>query len=106
MRLATTIAVVLILCGLALTATVEACPSCAQTVAENSVEKQSGTSGSMAGGLGGSMARGYYYSILFMLAMLFAVAGTFVFFIVRQVRAESHHTTIQAQGAGESPGSE
>jgi predicted lipid-binding transport protein (Tim44 family) len=105
MRFAATL-IIAIVCGLALPGLVEACPSCVETVAANSVEAQSGTSGSMAGGLGGGMARGYYYSILFMLAMLFGVAGTFVFFVVRHARAESHHTTIRAQSAGEYPSSE
>lgn len=66
-----------------------ACPNCVDSLAANSSTGEPGTSGSMAGGLGGSMAAGYYYSILFMLAMLFSVTGAVFYMIRRQVKADA-----------------
>jgi len=66
---------------LVLPAAVFACPNCVSSVEAAS---QSGTSGSMAGGLGGNMAAGYYYSILFMIGILFTLTTILVFAIRRQ----------------------
>jgi hypothetical protein len=78
------LAVVALLAG---PAVVFACPNC-KTMLED--PGQTGTSGSMAGGVSGNMAAGYYYSILFMLGTMFSLAGLLVFAIVRQARRETH----------------
>ena len=83
---------VLVACAFALslcTSMASACPNCVDTLAADASTGVSGTSGSMAGGFGGSMAAGYYYSILFMLVMLFSVTGTVVYLIVRQAKADA-----------------
>ena len=59
-----------------------ACPNCKSMLEDNT----SPTNGSMAGGFGGSMAAGYYYSILFMLTVLFSMVGTLFFVIRREAR--------------------
>lgn len=72
-------------------AALRACPNCVDTIAASSSTGESGTSGSMAGGFGTGMASGYYYSILFMLLVLFAMVTALVVFIVRQARAQNAH---------------
>jgi hypothetical protein len=72
-----------------------ACPNC-KTMLED--PGQMGTSGSMAGGVSGNMAAGYYYSILFMLGTMFSLAGLVVFAIVRQARRESNTWSDQPLG--------
>jgi hypothetical protein len=59
---------------LALTATAQACPSCKQAL--NSDGSQ------------GELARGMYYSILFMMSMPFAIVGTFGCMAYRAVKRE------------------
>jgi hypothetical protein len=59
-----------------------ACPNCKSMLEDNSAS----TNGSMAGGFAGSMAAGYYYSILFMLTVLFSMVGTLFFVIRREAR--------------------
>src|SRR5215204_5837541 len=70
-RVATIIAVVAILCGLADGAW--ACPTCKEGVAQNDPHYQ-------------SMAAGYYYSILFMMSMPFIILTTFGSFAYRSVK--------------------
>ena len=72
-----------ILIGLAVPVVAMACPNCKSMIEDKT---GMGTSGSMAGGLGGDMAAGYYYSILFMLAVLFTMVGTLFFVIRREAR--------------------
>jgi hypothetical protein len=63
-----------------------ACPNCKSMIEDKGA---AGTGGSMAGGIGGNMAAGYYYSILFMLAVLFTMVGTLFFVIRREARQVS-----------------
>jgi hypothetical protein len=82
----------LILPGAALFAwpvTALACPNCVDSIAAGGSIGEPGTSGSMAGGIEGSMAAGYYYSILFMLFMLFSVTGGIAYAIWRQARSDA-----------------
>ena len=53
-----------------------ACPNCKVSVEDT--QNQAG------GGTGGSMVAGYYYSILFMLGMLFSLVTAMIFFIRRE----------------------
>jgi len=53
----------------------QACPNCKNAIAENA-----------AGGTGGDIARGFYYSILFMMSMPFLLLGTFTSVMYVQVR--------------------
>jgi hypothetical protein len=75
---------VLFIAGLA-----SACPNCVDSIAENGSTGDTGGAGSMAAGVGGSMAEGYYYSILFMITMLFSVTGAIICVIWRQARADA-----------------
>jgi uncharacterized paraquat-inducible protein A len=59
LRVSLTLTVVVLLAAVA-----SACPTCADTLAEADPQQQ-------------SMAAGYYYSILFMMSMPFAILGTF-----------------------------
>ena len=70
----------------------QACPTCSETIAANSSTGEGAPAGSLAGGIGGSMAAGYYYSILFMLVMLFSVLAAMSRVIVREVRAHAQMT--------------
>ena len=79
-RLASGIAVAACLLGL-LAPFAAACPNCVNSIPADTSTGSPGTSGSMAGGIGGSMAAGYYYSILF------SVPGIFVFVVCRHARA-------------------
>ncbi len=66
------------------TATVaEACPSCQQAL--NSDGSQ------------GDLARGIYYSVLFMMATPFAIVGTFGFMAYRVVKREQRRLAEEAE---------
>jgi len=62
--------------GLALPGLAEACPNCKDTIAGDDPSQ--------------NLARGFYYSILFMLSMPFLIVGTFggcMYLAVRRARA-------------------
>jgi hypothetical protein len=59
---------------MSIAATASACPSCKQAL---------GSDGSQ-----GDLARGIYYSILFMMSMPFAIVGSFGFMAYRAVKRE------------------
>jgi heme/copper-type cytochrome/quinol oxidase subunit 2 len=59
-----------------------ACPTCKEGLAQNDPQ-------------GESLAAGYYYSILFMMSMPFAILGTFgslAYFSIRRARKNVQHT--------------
>ena len=58
---------------LIVTAAAEACPGCKDAIAENDPEQA-------------RMVRGYFWSILFMMSMPFAIMGTFGTYIYLEVR--------------------
>jgi hypothetical protein len=65
-----------ILLGLLFATVAAACPTCKEGLAQNDPQGQ-------------SMAAGYYYSILFMMSMPFAILGTFgslAYFSIRRAR--------------------
>jgi hypothetical protein len=70
----------------------EACPSCQAAL--------------NADGSQGDLARGIYYSIMFMMSMPFAIIGTFSFFAYRAVKreqrrvAESHRSNERTNADG------
>lgn len=73
------------------TATVaEACPSCQQAL--NSDGSQ------------GDLARGIYYSVLFMMAMPFAIVGTFGAMAYRAIKREQNRLAVEAERASDDNG--
>jgi hypothetical protein len=60
----------------------QACPSCQQALGSDAAQ--------------GDLARGMYYSILFMMAMPFAIVGTFAGFAYRAVQREKRRQAEQA----------
>jgi hypothetical protein len=46
-----------------------------------------------------NIARGYFYSILLMLAMPFTLAGTFAAYVWREMRRQKQSTQAEAAGA-------
>ncbi|MEX2111658.1 MAG: hypothetical protein WD845_00645 [Pirellulales bacterium] len=60
----------------------EACPSCQQALSDGSQ---------------GDLARGIYYSVLFMMATPFAIVGTFGFLAYRVVKREQRRLADEAQ---------
>jgi uncharacterized paraquat-inducible protein A len=72
---------------LLLTAAASACPTCADALAEADPQQQ-------------SMAAGYYYSILFMMSMPFAILGTFgglAYLSIRRARGNHNDTTVTTE---------
>ncbi len=63
-----------------------ACPSCRQALSDGSQ---------------GDLARGIYYSILFMMSMPFAIVGTFGFMAYRTVKREQRRVAEQPQTEGQ-----
>jgi hypothetical protein len=66
-----------------------ACPTCKEGLAQNDPQ-------------GESMAAGYYYSILFMMAMPFAVLGTFgslAYLSIRRARSQQLQTSSEDSAA-------
>ena len=64
-----------------------ACPTCKEGLAQNDPHGQ-------------SIAAGYYYSILFMMAMPFAILGTFgslAYLSIRRARTRQHGTDKPAE---------
>ncbi len=102
-RFITGIVCAALLIGL-LTPFAAACPNCVDTISADASTGSPGTTGNMAGGIGGSMAAGYYYSILFMLTMLFTVTGIFVYVVYRNARAATQMTDPQSVIAAPSDG--
>ncbi|HEX3725507.1 MAG TPA: hypothetical protein VHV08_04665 [Pirellulales bacterium] len=72
-----------LLAVLAMTATAEACPSCKQALNGD--------------GSQGELARGLYYSILFMMSMPFAIVGTFGCMAYRAVKKGQLRKTQQQE---------
>jgi hypothetical protein len=66
----------------------QACPSCQQALAGDPSQ--------------GDLARGIYYSVLFMMAMPFAIVGTFAGFAYRAVKREQRRQAELA-GQGDDP---
>ena len=64
----------------------EACPGCKDALAENDPQQA-------------QMARGYFWSILFMMAMPFALVGTFGTFCYLEIRRK--RTAEQAEAVGD-----
>jgi hypothetical protein len=60
-----------------------ACPTCQQALAGDLSQ--------------GDLARGIYYSVLFMMAMPFAIVGTFATFAYRAVKREQRRLAEQNQ---------
>ena len=67
------------------------CPNCKDAVNTSDVE-------------GLNMARGYFYSILLMLAMPFTLAGSFAAYVWREMRRQKR--IADAAGAGSAPAEE
>ena len=63
-----------------------ACPSCRQALSDGSQ---------------GDLARGIYYSILFMMSMPFAIVGTFGFMAYRTVKREQRRVAEHPQTEGQ-----
>ncbi len=61
----------------------EACPSCQQALGSDASQ--------------GDLARGIYYSVLFMMAMPFAIVGTFGAMAYRAVKREKRRLADEAQ---------
>ena len=80
--------VLLALIAVALLATLaEACPGCKDAIAENDLEGQ-------------RVARGYFWSILFMMSMPFTILGTFGTYCYVEVRrARRERETMAAREA-------
>ena len=85
------LAIVIAVCVLALSVDpAAACPTCKDSVAQNDPHYQ-------------NMAKGYYYSILFMLSMPFLIVTTFSTFAYRMVkRAEAERAAQAAQALASS----
>jgi hypothetical protein len=60
-----------------------ACPSCQQALAGDPAH--------------GDLARGIYYSVLFMMAMPFAIVGTFATFAYRAVKREQRRLAEESR---------
>ena len=73
-RISTTVLILGLMIVLGSASVASACPSCQAALA---------TDGSQ-----GDLARGIYYSVLFMMAMPFAIVGTFAGFAYRAVKRE------------------
>ncbi len=67
---------------LATASTAQACPSCQRALSDGSQ---------------GDLARGIYYSILFMMSMPFAIVGTFAGLMYRAVKVEQRRVAAEAQ---------
>jgi hypothetical protein len=82
MLLAVVLALVLLIASVA-----GACPTCKEGLAQQDPHGQ-------------SVAAGYYYSILFMMAMPFAILGTFgslAYLSIRRARQQQAHTAENAE---------
>jgi uncharacterized membrane protein len=87
----TTITIVLVVAALVLASTevASACPTCKEGLAQNDPHYQ-------------SMARGYYYSILFMMSMPFIIVttlGTVAYRSVKRAQAERDAAEQHSDGA-------
>ena len=85
-----TVACLVVLLSMASVAS--ACPSCQAALANDSAQ--------------GDLARGIYYSIMFMLSMPFAIIGTFGCLAYRAVRREQRRVASEQQAqaaASETP---
>jgi uncharacterized membrane protein len=76
--------------ALCLTTSAWACPTCKQGLAENDPTGQ-------------AMAAGYFYSILFMMAMPFVVLGTFGGFAYLSVRRAREAESLSAEAEDSDP---
>lgn len=64
-----------------------ACPTCKDAVNTSDPD-------------GLNMARGYFYSIILMLAMPFTLAGSFAAYVWREIRRQKRLTEAEAAGGG------
>ncbi len=85
-RIVALLALVVVLC---LAGDASACPTCKDGLAENDPSSQ-------------AMAAGYFYSILFMMAMPFVIIGTFGGFAYLSVRRAREAEALAAVGAQDS----
>lgn len=69
------VAVIVLVCGLMAAADAVGCPNCKDAVNTSDAE-------------GLNLARGYFYSILLMLAMPFTLAGSFAAYVWREMRRQ------------------
>lgn len=91
-RLASVALLLLALCLVPVTARdASACPTCKDGVAESDPE-------------GTNVARGYFYSILIMLAMPFTLAGTFGAYVWREMRRQERERGTAFQSPTPGPG--
>ena len=82
----TTVALLALVVVLCLAGDASACPTCKDGLAENDPSSQ-------------AMAAGYFYSILFMMAMPFVIIGTFGGFAYLSVRKAREAETLAAEEA-------
>jgi hypothetical protein len=85
-KLATHVGLAIALGALLAAADAFGCPNCKDGV--NTSDPQ-----------GLNIARGYFYSILLMLAMPFTLAGTFAAYVWREMRRQKRSTQAEAAGA-------
>jgi heme/copper-type cytochrome/quinol oxidase subunit 2 len=85
-KLATQVGLAIALVVLLAAADAVGCPNCKDGV--NTSDPQ-----------GLNIARGYFYSILLMLAMPFTLAGTFAAYVWREMRRQKRNTEAEASGA-------
>jgi uncharacterized membrane protein len=80
----TTVALLALVVVLCLAGDASACPTCKDGIAENDPSSQ-------------AMAAGYFYSILFMMAMPFVIIGTFGGFAYLSVRKAREAEALAAE---------
>lgn len=80
---------VLLVAYLAISSDVVACPTCKDGLAAADSE-------------GANIARGYFYSILLMMAMPFTLAGSFGLYVWRETRRQQQANDGDGRGAGSS----
>ena len=83
----------LLLVATVLVADAVACPTCKDGLAA-------------ADSQGANVARGYFYSILLMLAMPFTLAGSFGFYVWREMRRQQQTNASAVTRPGDLPGSD
>jgi heme/copper-type cytochrome/quinol oxidase subunit 2 len=93
MRHARSIALFVVFAVVVLVVDAVACPTCKDGLAA-------------ADSQGANIARGYFYSILLMLAMPFTLAGSFGLYVWREMRRQQQAGTTGEVMPGEHPGSD
>lgn len=78
---------IVLLVTLGLAGAAYACPNCAEAMpGSNSPDGAAGAGGNAGGGGGGGLADGFYWSILFMLAVPYTLAGIGGYAIYRALK--------------------